>query len=165
MKLAPEAFFKKYAPYAISSQQTTGVPADIALAQAALESGWGGSGLTVNANNFFGIKADKSWLGEKYPTLTKEWNGTSFITISSNFRKYDSPKGSFDDHGFFLRKNKRYATLFNLPINDYVGWANGLKKAGYATDPDYANKLMALIAKYRLDIYVQDGIKKKNINK
>lgn len=156
-------FFTKYAPWAMDAQNKFGIPASITLAQAALESSWGESGLTKTANNFFGIKdqAKDEWYGEFVEMKTGEvFNGTS-TTISSKFRKYSDPGESFKDHASFLLKNKRYASLFNLEPTDYIKWAQGLKLAGYATGLNYDSTLINLVVKYNLQQYDALAVKKK----
>lgn len=159
-----QAFFDKYKNYAMQTQILFGVPASITLAQAALESGWGESGLTKNANNFFGIKADSSWKGEKYLIGTKEYVNNGYITIQSYFRKYNSPVDSFNDHAKFLLNNSRYKGLFLLDVYNYKDWANGLKTAGYATAPNYGTVLINMIQQYELFKYDQMAAKKKIID-
>lgn len=165
-KLTPQQFFDKYANYAMETQILKGVPADVTLAQAALESGWGGSSLTVKANNFFGIKdfANDDWKGEYFNIATGEYGANGYYTINSNFRKYNSALDSFIDHANFLIKNKNYKSLFSLDVNDYKGWANGLKAAGYATAPNYGTTLISLIEKYDLHKYVEQAKKKRLLN-
>ncbi len=156
-----QLFFDKYANYAMQTQNLFGVPASVTLAQAALESGWGESGLTKNANNFFGIKVSKGWTGESYNTMTGEvFNGQS-VMINSNFRKYKTPLDSFNDHAIFLIKNSNYKNLFALDLFDYKGWCNGLKAAGYATATNYAQTLITMIEKYDLTKYDRLAGKKK----
>lgn len=156
-------FFNKYANDAINTQLKYGVPASITLAQGALESAWGQSGLTVNANNFFGIKASSDWKGEIYSANTTEWNGSIYAPQVSKFRKYKTAQDSFIDHALFLKKYQRYAFLFDLDELDYQGWANGLKTAGYATDPLYASKLISMINTYKLYEYDKQAVKKKTL--
>lgn len=121
---------------AVRDMQKTGVPASITLAQALLESCDGNSPLAREANNHFGIKC-------------AEWTGPSYIQDDDKrdecFRKYNSVLESFDDHSNFLKTRPRYASLFELEQSDYKGWAKGLKKAGYATDPTYADRLIKII--------------------
>jgi flagellum-specific peptidoglycan hydrolase FlgJ len=162
--MKPQDFFNKYAVYAINAQMKYGVPASITLAQAALESAWGESGLTQKANNFFGIKdfPNDEWHSENYVAYTKEWNGSAYYSIEQPFRKYRTAQGSFDDHATFLKKNSRYGKLFSLSVKDFVSWATGLKAAGYATDPGYADKLISMVNKYGLSKYdSQAEVKKK----
>jgi flagellum-specific peptidoglycan hydrolase FlgJ len=112
------------------------------MAQGILESGYGNSELARYANNHFGIKCHKDWEGDGYYIDDDE--------INECFRKYKSPEESFSDHSLFLTERKRYADLFLLEVTDYKGWAHGLKKAGYATSPTYANRLIEIIEKYKL---------------
>jgi len=161
--MAPEDFFKLYAPLAENAQIKYGVPASITLAQAALESAWGESTLTKSGKNFFGIKADASWTGAKTTMGTIENIGGVNQTQKANFRIYANAQDGFNDHAKFLVDNKRYASLFKLPVTDYQNWAIGLSKAGYATDPDYSGKLIRLINKWQLMEYDQAAIKKKRL--
>lgn len=160
-----ETFFSKYADYAMQGQLVTGVPASITLAQAALESNWGQSGLTVQANNFFGVKdsVNDDWNGEYVIKSTKEFKNGQYITIQSKFRKYKTPKDSFIDHAKFLMKYDRYNNLFELSQYDYENWAKLLEKDGYATDPLYAEKLIGMIKLYKLNEYDVKAVQKKNI--
>ncbi|MVX35489.1 glucosaminidase domain-containing protein [Myroides sp. LoEW2-1] len=122
-----------------------GIPASITLAQGVLESGSGQGTLSRNANNHFGIKCHKGWEG---PSVRHTDDAPDEC-----FRKYDSPTESYRDHSMFLVGRSRYSDLFTLPKDDYKGWARGLKKAGYATDPKYADKLISLIERYSLSDY------------
>lgn len=137
-------YISRYRPIAIKEMNTYGIPASITLAQGLLESANGNSTLAREANNHFGIKC------------TSDWRGDSFYKdddrIDDCFRVYDSPEDSFRDHSEFLLR-KRYATLFELDKDDYAGWAKGLKKAGYATNPRYAELLIDLIERYGLYDY------------
>ena len=123
--------------------KTHGIPASITLAQGCLESANGNSDLAVRANNHFGIKCHNDWKG---PTYYKKGDDPG----KSCYRKYRSASESFKDHSDFLRYGQRYAFLFDLQITDYKGWSHGLKKAGYATDPKYAQKLIKIIEDYQL---------------
>ena len=159
MKLAPALFFKKYAFFAILNQINTGVPASITLAQSALESGWAGSGLTQNANNFFGIKANGNWKGATYSADTGEFYDNQYTIVQNElFRAYKSPYYSFKDHSNFLQENKRYSDLFLLSPSDFTGWANGLQLAGYATSPTYASKLINMVNQYELYKYDKQAV-------
>jgi len=162
MKLSPDQFFKTYAPIAVNDSLFTGIPPSIKLAQAALESGWGGSGLTENANNFFGIKSH-GWSGATYDGSTHEFYGGSNqpTYIQADFRAYGSPYESFMDHSKFLKKYDRYKPLFALDPLDYKGWAYGLQDAGYATSPTYAQKLIGLVEKYNLQEYDRKAANQK----
>lgn len=139
------AYIAKYKDLAIAEQKRTGVPAAIKLAQGIHESGCGESELSLNARNHFGIKCKTSWAGPTY-TYTDD-------AKNECFRKYDNDKNSYIDHSDFLKNNARYASLFTLDVSDYKGWAYGLKKCGYATNPKYAQKIVDLIEKYELNQY------------
>ena len=140
-----EQYIEKYADAAIEEMYRSGVPASITLAQGLLESGMGRSSLATTANNHFGIKCH-GWTGGKVYYDDDE--------KGECFRKYDSVADSYRDHSDFLRYKDRYKSLFDLDITDYKGWCTGLKAAGYATDPGYAQKLINIIEKYDLNRYV-----------
>jgi LysM repeat protein len=142
-------YVQKYKDDAIRDMIKTGVPASITLAQGILESDAGNSDLAREANNHFGIKCHKEWTGEFF---IKDDD-----TKDECFRKYKTALESFDDHGMFLRTRPRYAFLFDLEINDYKGWAHGLKKAGYATNPRYADILIRIIEEHELYQYDKGG--------
>lgn len=152
-KSAHEIYIEKYADMAVDEMYRSGVPASITLAQGLLESAAGQSELAVKANNHFAIKCHRSWTG---PSVRKDDD-----MKNECFRKYKSPSESYRDHSDFLRYNDRYKFLFELEITDYKGWAHGLKKAGYATDKEYAPKLIDLIERYALHEY-DHGSKKKH---
>ncbi len=135
-------YISKYKDFAIQSMKEYKIPASITLAQGILESGAGLSKLAKQGNNHFGIKCGRNWRGRK----------TYHDDDARNecFRAYKSAKESYDDHSVFLANGPRYAFLFDLDITDYKGWARGLKKAGYATDPSYANRLISIIEEYEL---------------
>lgn len=147
---AREEYIAKYSSLAISEMERTGVPASITLAQGLLESGAGRSTLATKANNHFGIKCHKSWRGEKV------YHDDD--APQECFRSYPKAEDSFKDHSDFLRYYDRYKFLFDLEITDYKGWCYGLKKAGYATDPEYAGKLIALIEKYDLSRFDKGAV-------
>lgn len=144
-KLSPEDYIAKFKDDAIKEMYLHKVPACITLAQGMLESGNGNSDLCRKANNHFGIKCHKEWGGETYIMDDDEKNEC--------FRKYSSALESYSDHSLFLYSRSRYASLFELPITDYKGWCYGLKAAGYATDPKYPERLIAIIEKYKLHEY------------
>ena len=144
-----EEYIEKYKDAAIQSMKTHGIPASITLAQGCLESADGNSDLAVRANNHFGIKCHNDWKG---PTYYKKGDDPG----KSCYRKYRNASESFKDHSDFLRYGQRYAFLFDLQITDYKGWSHGLKKAGYATDPQYAQKLIKIIEDYRLYRFDQE---------
>ncbi len=139
-----QAYIQKYYQLAIDEMRRSGVPASITLAQGLLESGAGYSTLAVKGNNHFGIKCHK-WSGK---TIRHDDDAPNEC-----FRAYDKPDESFRDHSDFLRYSDRYKSLFDLHPTDYKGWARGLKAAGYATDPKYADKLIGIIERYDLSRY------------
>jgi len=130
-------YIDQYKELAVREMNRTGVPASITLAQGMIESDYGRSRLAREANNHFGIKCHSDWKG---PTITHHDDKRNEC-----FRKYRKPDESFTDHSDFLKTGSRYAFLFDLKQDDYKGWARGLKKAGYATNPDYANMLIKKI--------------------
>lgn len=139
-------YIDKYKDIAIGKMKSHGIPASITLAQGCLESGDGRSDLAVKANNHFGIKCHKDWNGPSYYKKDDDPG-------KSCFRKYKRVEESYKDHSDFLRYRDRYAFLFDLDVTDYKGWAHGLKKAGYATDPHYAQRLIKIIEDYQLYKY------------
>ena len=147
LKCSPTAYIEKYKDAAIADMKKYGVPASITLAQGLFESDCGNSDLAKLANNHFGIKCHKEWKGETFIQDDE--------TANECFRKYPHAQASFDDHSDFLRSRDRYKTLFDLDVKDYKGWAKGLKAAGYATNPNYAERLIKLIETYQL--YIYDG--------
>lgn len=139
-------YINKYKKICIKESKRTGIPASIKMAQAILESGSGTSKLSKKSNNHFGIKCHKDWKkkGVKHDDDEKD----------ECFRKYKNPNKSFEDHSEFLSKN-RYKFLYNYDKHDYVSWAKGLKKAGYATNPNYPKLLIKIIEEEKL--YELDG--------
>lgn len=119
-----------------------GIPASIKIAQGILESGAGRGDLSLKSNNHFGIKCHTGWSGDKVHHDDDE--------AQECFRKYNDPKYSFRDHSLFLTSRPRYNDLFKLKKDDYKGWAIGLRKAGYATDPKYPEKIIGIIERYEL---------------
>jgi len=154
-KNASEDYIRKYHKIAIVEMRTFGIPASITLAQGILESGNGNSKLSKKSNNHFGIKCHKGWKGKKvyYDDDEKD----------ECFRKYKKVSDSYRDHSLFLKDRGRYSSLFELKTQDYKSWARGLKTAGYATNPEYADKLIALIERYDLDQY--DKVKRSGKRK
>ncbi|WP_340203467.1 glucosaminidase domain-containing protein [Ascidiimonas sp. W6] len=128
-----------------------GIPSSITLAQGILESASGKGELTRKSNNHFGIKCHKGWTGDRAYHDDDE--------KGECFRRYNHPMYSFSDHSLFLSRRGRYAFLFKLRKDDYKGWARGLRKAGYATDKKYPQKLIALIERYELYRYDREVIK------
>lgn len=144
-----EAYIKQYRDLAVDEMKKYHIPASITLAQGLLESGAGQSTLARKSNNHFGIKCGSDWQGK-----TVRHNDDA---RGECFRAYKHPKQSYEDHSKFLAGRPRYASLFKLKITDYKGWARGLKKAGYATDPRYAQRLIDIIELYDLDKYDKKG--------
>jgi flagellum-specific peptidoglycan hydrolase FlgJ len=144
-----KAFFEKIKAGALASWKKYGVLPSLVAAQAALESDWGRSGLALKGNNLFGIKADRSWRGPILTLPTKEYLNKKWVTVNANWRKYDSWAESVENHGSFFVENKRYKAV--LGEKDYLRACKATKAAGYATDPDYANKLISTIKANRLD--------------
>lgn len=146
-KSAQQKYIDKYSDLAVKEMRRTGIPASITLAQGLLESRYGQSELAVKANNHFGIKCHSNWKG---PSVRMDDDKKREC-----FRKYRTVEHSYRDHSDFLVYRDRYKFLFDLDRKDYKGWAYGLKKAGYATDPAYAKKLINIIEEYEL--YRYDG--------
>ncbi len=144
-KEAVSKYISQYKDLAVAEMKRTGVPAAITLAQGIHESGAGTSKLVTASNNHFGIKCKSNWTGEsvKHDDDDK----------GECFRKYPASEDSYKDHSDFLKNGQRYAFLFSLDPTDYEGWANGLKKAGYATNPKYPQVLIKLIEDYGLQHY------------
>ncbi|MES2836501.1 MAG: glucosaminidase domain-containing protein [Bacteroidota bacterium] len=137
-----EEYIQTYKDDAVKEMLQHGVPASITLAQGILESGNGNSPLAKYANNHFGIKCHKEWDG---PTFIQDDDAKNEC-----FRKYKTVLESYSDHSLFIKNRKWYTQLFELKTTDYKGWAYGLKKAGYATEPKYAEMLIDLIEKNKL---------------
>ncbi len=152
-QMTQDEYIKAYASMAVKEMKRSGVPVSITLSQGILESNSGNSFLAKDGNNHFGIKCH-GWKG-------KEIYADDDVA-NECFRKYESVADSYKDHSDFLRDNSRYHSLFDLEITDYEGWAKGLKKAGYATSPTYAEKLIGLIERHELNDY--DSGKSKPIN-
>lgn len=143
-------YIYKYKDLAVSEMRRSGIPASITLAQGMLESDYGRSRLATEANNHFGIKCHNGWTGATIRHHDDRRNEC--------FRKYRKAEESYYDHSDFLTSASRYSSLFDLARTDYRGWAKGLKKAGYATNPDYANLLIRKIEEYELWKYDQTRI-------
>lgn len=141
VSVSAQNYINQYKDIAIREMGKYGIPASIKLAQALLESGNGNSRLATQGNNHFGIKCSSGWKGKRMFKNDDK--------LDDCFRVYKHPEESFRDHSEFLLRS-RYAALFELDKNDYVGWAHGLKKAGYATNPRYAELLINLIERYQL---------------
>lgn len=143
--LTREEYIERYAPLAVEQQALFGIPASITLAQGLLESSNGNSRLAVEANNHFGIKCGKDWEGDNIRHDDD--------ALQECFRAYKSVEDSYIDHSLILMERPWYQPLFELEMKDYKGWAHGLKKAGYATNPKYAYLLIDIIEKYELHKY------------
>lgn len=139
-----EEYIDRYSALAIEHQDEFGIPASITLAQGLLESAAGRSTLATKANNHFGIKCHKEWKGKSVKRNDDAPNEC--------FRKYNTVEESFRDHSLFLRRS-RYQKLFKLDVTDYQNWAKGLRECGYATDPNYAARLITIIERYSLYTY------------
>lgn len=141
---AYQSYINQYKDLAIEEMLKYNIPASITLAQGVFESSAGRSSLTINGNNHFGIKCH-------------DWLGASVYTdddaVNECFRAYDNALQSYEDHSKFLKNNVRYSRLFSLDRTDYRGWAYGLKACGYATNPQYAPKLIGIIELYKLYQY------------
>jgi hypothetical protein len=153
-KTSAEIYIDKFKNIAIREMKNHGIPASITLAQGILESGSGNSKLAREGNNHFGIKCTSDWTGDKI--LEDD-------DIKDDcFRVYQTAEESFRDHSEFL-KRKRYAALFELDKKDFRGWAVGLKTAGYATNPKYADLLISLVERYNLNRFDQGEIEQTQI--
>jgi len=148
------SYIEEFKAVAIEEMNAFGIPASITLAQGILESGSGNSDLAKYANNHFGIKCTSDWKGKNYFRDDDQKNDC--------FRVYKDARESFKDHSEFL-KRKRYSFLFQLDKNDYKSWAQGLKTAGYATNPKYPDLLINTIEKYELYQYDQSESEKQKI--
>ena len=144
-RISVEEYIAQFKDIAISEMKRSGVPASITLAQGILETENGNSELVKKSNNHFGIKCKSTWTGESV-THDDDANGECF-------RAYTHANESYKDHSDFLKANKRYSALFDLDPADYAGWARGLKKAGYATNPRYPDLLIKYIEQYDLQQY------------
>lgn len=147
-----------FSPIACEEMNAYDIPASITLAQGILESSIGDSRLALVANNHFGIKCHSDWVGKRIYHDDDE--------KGECFRVYKDPRTSYRDHSLFLTNRSRYDFLFDLKIDDYRGWAKGLRKAGYATDPKYPDKLISLIERYKLNRFdFKNKRKRKNNSK
>ncbi len=145
VKYTTEEYIARWNKTAVEHQEKYGIPASITLAQGILESNSGNGRLAVEANNHFGIKCKKSWTGM---TISHDDDA-----VGECFRKYHSAEESFEDHANYIDTQPRYDSLFRHSETDYVAWARGLKAAGYAPDPQYAEKLIRIIEENKLYRY------------
>lgn len=151
--LTREQYINKYKDIAVGQMRKYKIPASITMAQACLESDNGNSALARKANNHFGIKCHNGWKGKGYKH-DDDARGECF-------RRYKNAEDSYIDHSYFLISGSRYNSLFDLKITDYKAWAHGLKAAGYATNPRYAQLLIDIIEEYRLyELDAQDAYKR-----
>ena len=146
-------YVEQYADYAMDQMKKYGIPASITLAQGLIETNHGTSRLSRVANNHFGIKGT--------------YNG-NFVLANDDkpnekFRKYDDPLQSFEDHSKLLRGNRYQVNVGNLALDDYKGWAKGIKKSGYATAPNYAQSLIDVIERNGLQKYDKLVLEQKNV--
>jgi len=143
-------YIKQYYPLAIAEQRRSGIPASITLGQGILETEAGISELMTEANNHFGIKCKNGWQGETFTHTDDE--------PDECFKKYKCAEDSYKDHSDHLRINQRYAPLFKIAPTDYASWAVCLKKCGYATNPQYAQKLIKIIEDYKLQEFTYSAL-------
>jgi LysM repeat protein len=144
-RITVQEYIQTYQHIAIKKMREYKIPASITLAQGILESGTGNSELARKANNHFGIKCHGTWRGKKFYKDDDHKHEC--------FRKYNNAEESFHDHSLFLTQRGRYKDLFSLEITDYKGWAHGLKKAGYATNPKYPQLLIHIIEENNLHYF------------
>jgi flagellum-specific peptidoglycan hydrolase FlgJ len=150
---AAEKYIAKYHELAIFEMQSTGIPASITLAQALHESANGTSQLAMKANNHFGVRCSSNWNGKRF---YRNGNKKNYC-----FRKYNTVEEAYKDRSSFLSKNKKYSFLFKYGQQDYIHWAKGLQRAGYASSKTYAKQLISTIKRYNLAQYDKIG-KSKN---
>ena len=144
-RITPDEYINTYRNIAVAEMKRSGIPASVTLAQGILETECGNSELVKKSNNHFGIKCKSTWTGESV-THTDD-------APNECFRKYNNPEASYKDHSDYLKTSPRYAALFQLDPSDYKGWAYGLKRAGYATNPQYPQIVISNIEKYNLHQY------------
>jgi len=156
-------YIEIYKDIAISEMHRSGIPASIKLAQGLLESHAGQSELAQNANNHFGIKCKSTWSGPSFFKEDDDYDRRGKL-LESCFRAYDFVEQSYRDHTDFLVHRQRYEDLFTYGNQDYVNWAIGLQRCGYATDKRYAQKVISTIKKHGLDQFdrIQMPIREKS---
>jgi Mannosyl-glycoprotein endo-beta-N-acetylglucosaminidase/LysM domain len=143
--ISVEEYISTYRNVAVAEMKRSGIPASVTLAQGILETEHGNSELVKKSNNHFGIKCKSDWTGESVRHTDDAPNEC--------FRKYPNAADSYKDHSDYLKTSPRYASLFQLDPSDYKGWAFGLKRAGYATNPRYPQIVISNIEKYNLQQY------------
>jgi len=149
LDIEANVYIDEHKELAIIEMYRVGVPASITIAQGLHESNFGKSRLATEANNHFGIKCKKYWNGPTFYHKDDDLDSRGKL-MDSCFRAYDSVHDSYIDHSNFLKFTEHYMHLFNLGSRNYADWARGLKASGYATDPQYAEKLIRYIEKYKL---------------
>jgi flagellum-specific peptidoglycan hydrolase FlgJ len=147
--MTPAEFIAALAPGAVACMQKTRIPASFTIAQAALESGWCHSALAYDAKNLFGVKADPSWHGEMIAMQTREYQKGQWVTVPAKWRKYPTWEACIEDHAGFLLYNPRYHLAFEH-CGDVEAFVQAIAKAGYATDPQYAAKIISIIHSHDL---------------
>lgn len=151
---AVKQYIKKYRYLAVEINQKTAIPIPVILAVAGLESNWGKSELAIQANNHFGIKNKEEWTGLVYCKQTLEYYQWTPYEVRACFRKYPLIRASYEDFGNFVSTRPNYAHLKHVASWNYRSWADGLKIGGYATDPEYTDKLLRIIWRYQLYDYI-----------
>lgn len=149
-------YINEFNELAIAEMHRSGIPASITLAQGMHESNYGASNLATKANNHFGIKCKSYWTGQTYYHKDDDLDANGKL-LESCFRAYNDAVESYIDHSNFLKYTANYMWLFNIDKTDYQAWAHGLKKSGYATDPNYADKLIRIIDTYQLHEFDKRG--------
>ena len=162
-RLSEEEFIEKIGPLAKADMKNTGILASVTIAQAILESGYGSTSLAMEANNFFGMKAELSgntwnsdWAGATFSKKTQEWYGNGFVTITAEFRAYPDMSDSIRDHSNYLRYAKNGSRLRYAGVSgnkDYKKTIQLIKNGGYATDPNYVTKICSIIQRFNLTKY------------
>ena len=149
---AADKYIAKYHQLAILEMESTGIPASITIAQALHESANGTSQLAVKANNHFGVRCSSNWAGKRF---YRNGNKRNYC-----FRKYNSVEEAYKDRSNFLSNNKKYSFLFKYGNQDYLHWAKGLQRSGYASSRTYAKQLISTINRYNLQQYDKMSIDK-----
>lgn len=151
LNMTTDQYIAVMGPIAQADYSRTGVFASVTLAQSIIESGWGKSGLTQQANNMFGIKCSSNWDGECINMQTGEYGSSGYYMIGANFRKYNSIEDSVNDHSLFLKENQRYTNAGAFDASTYQEQIRAIHRAGYATAPDYSSTIINTIQSYNLD--------------
>jgi flagellum-specific peptidoglycan hydrolase FlgJ len=146
--MQPNDFIAAISPAARKSMSVTKIPASFTVAQSALESAWGTSALSKQAFNLFGVKADASWHGDTLIMNTREYLKGQWVTVPAKWRKYADWQACIDDHAAFLLDNPRYSGAFAYTIGSTFAFA--IAAAGYATDPQYGQKIVSIIKAHNL---------------